>query len=150
MWVVVFYWSWWSWFYHGVIRVLDAFTGLLGAWLSAVFLIPKVSHLGHKYKFFTFPQIFNHFYNPRVALLAGIISAIGYVGFTSSQVLAGEISIGYNRGLKLTNCINSYGIDCRNLYCYRGLKAVIYTDTIQWLILIGGLVFIEFLLLIMQ
>jgi SSS family solute:Na+ symporter len=25
------------WFYHGVIRVLDAFTGLLGAWLSAVF-----------------------------------------------------------------------------------------------------------------
>jgi SSS family solute:Na+ symporter len=31
----------WSWFYHGVIRVLDAFTGLLGAWLSAVFLIPK-------------------------------------------------------------------------------------------------------------
>jgi hypothetical protein len=27
------------------------FTGLLGAWLSAVFLIPKVSELGHKYKF---------------------------------------------------------------------------------------------------
>jgi SSS family solute:Na+ symporter len=51
-------------------------------------LIP-VSHLGHKYKFFTFPQIFGHFYNSRVALLAGIISAIGYVGFTSSQVLAG-------------------------------------------------------------
>jgi Na+/proline symporter len=25
----VFYWSWWSWFYHGVIRVLDAFTGLV-------------------------------------------------------------------------------------------------------------------------
>jgi hypothetical protein len=38
------------------------FTGLLGAWLSAVFLIPKVSELGHKYKFFTFPQIFGHFY----------------------------------------------------------------------------------------
>ena len=38
------------------------FTGLLGAWLSAVFLIPKVSQLGHKYKFFTFPQIFGHFY----------------------------------------------------------------------------------------
>jgi SSS family solute:Na+ symporter len=53
------------------------FTGLLGAWLSAVFLIPKVSELGHKYKFFTFPQIFGHFYNGKVALLAGIISAIG-------------------------------------------------------------------------
>jgi hypothetical protein len=30
-----------------------------------------------------------HFYNGKVALLAGIISAIGYIGFTSSQVLAG-------------------------------------------------------------
>jgi SSS family solute:Na+ symporter len=55
------------------------FTGLLGAWLSAVFLIPKVSELGHKYKFY-FPQIFGHFYNGKVALLAGIISAIGYIG----------------------------------------------------------------------
>jgi SSS family solute:Na+ symporter len=36
-------------------------------------IIPKVSHLGHKYKFFTFPQIFGHFYDGRVALLAGII-----------------------------------------------------------------------------
>jgi SSS family solute:Na+ symporter len=63
------------------------FTGLLGAWLSAVFLIPKVSELGHKYKFFTFPQIFGHFME-EVALLA-VISAIGYIGFTSSQVLAG-------------------------------------------------------------
>jgi SSS family solute:Na+ symporter len=42
------------------------FTGLLGAWLSAVFLIPKVSELGHKYKFY-FPEIFGHFYNGKVA-----------------------------------------------------------------------------------
>jgi SSS family solute:Na+ symporter len=35
------------------------FTGLLGAWLSAVFLIPKVSELGHK---FFFPAN-GHFYN---------------------------------------------------------------------------------------
>src|SRR5690606_28401418 len=59
------------------------FTGLIGAWLSAVFLIPKVSKLGQSQKFFTFPQIFGHFYDARVALLAGIISAIGYIGFTS-------------------------------------------------------------------
>jgi SSS family solute:Na+ symporter len=62
------------------------FTGLLGAWLSAVFLIHSSKSPWCKYKFFTFPQIFGHFYNSRVALLAGIISAIGYVGFTSSQV----------------------------------------------------------------
>jgi len=65
------------------------FTGLIGAWLSAVVLIPIVSKLSVKHKFFTFPQIFEHFYNGKVALIAGIISAIGYIGFTSSQLLAG-------------------------------------------------------------
>jgi SSS family solute:Na+ symporter len=65
------------------------FTGLLGAWLSAVFLIPKAGKLSSKLKIYTFPQLFEYFYSPRVALLAGIISAIGYIGFTSSQLLAG-------------------------------------------------------------
>ena len=53
------------------------FTGLIGAWLSAVFLIPKVYSLGRWGGFQTFPQIFKHFYNPKVALVAGIISALG-------------------------------------------------------------------------
>jgi SSS family solute:Na+ symporter len=119
------------------------FTGLLGAWLSAVFLIPKVSHLGHKYKFFTFPQIFNHFYNSRVALLAGIISAIGYVGFTSSQVLAGaKLASATIEGLNLQTALIVMGLIAVIYTAIGGLKAVIYTDTIQWLILIGGLVFI--------
>lgn len=119
------------------------FTGLLGAWLSAVFLIPKVSHLGHKHKFFTFPQIFNHFYNGKVALLAGIISAIGYIGFTSSQVLAGaKLASATISGLNLQTALIVMGAIAVIYTTIGGLKAVIYTDTIQWLILIGGLVFI--------
>ncbi len=54
-----------------------------------VVLIPIISKLSVKYKFFTFPQIFEHFYNSKFALIAGVISAIGYIGFTSSQLLAG-------------------------------------------------------------
>ena len=65
------------------------FTGLIGAWLSAVFLIPKIKPLSDKKGLHTFPQIFEIFYDGRVALVAGIISAIGYLGFTSSQLLAG-------------------------------------------------------------
>lgn len=119
------------------------FTGLLGAWLSAVYLIPKVSHLGHKYKFFTFPQIFNYFYDARVALLAGIISAIGYIGFTSSQVLAGaKLASATIDGLNLQTALIVMGAIAVIYTAIGGLKAVIYTDTIQWLILIGGLVFI--------
>ena len=65
------------------------FTGLIGAWLAAVVLIPRLSELPQFKKLFTFPQIFSIFYDKKTALLAGIISAIGYAGFTSSQLLAG-------------------------------------------------------------
>jgi len=119
------------------------FTGLLGAWLSAVFLIPKVSELGHKHKFFTFPQIFEHFYSAQVALLAGIISAIGYIGFTSSQVLAGaKLASATIEGLNLQTALIVMGLIAVIYTAIGGLKAVIYTDTIQWTILICGLVFI--------
>jgi SSS family solute:Na+ symporter len=119
------------------------FTGLIGAWLSAVLLIPKISTLGHKHKFFTFPQIFNHFYNPKVALLAGVISAIGYIGFTSSQVLAGaKLASATIEGLNLQWALIIMGAIAVIYTSIGGLKAVIYTDTIQWIILIAGLVFI--------
>jgi SSS family solute:Na+ symporter len=109
--------------YYGVSGSWMLFTGLLGAWLSAVYLIPKVSHLGHKYKFFTFPQIFGHFYDGRVALLAEL-SAIGYVGFTSSQVLAGAKLASATVGGRHTNCTDgdycgslyTIGVESRHLY----------------------------------
>ena len=119
------------------------FTGVLGAWLSAVFLIPTISRLGHKHKFFTFPQVFSHFYNGKVAFLAGIISAIGYIGFTSSQVLAGaKLASATIKGLDIQTALIVMGVIAVAYTSIGGLKAVIYTDTIQWLVLISGLVFI--------
>jgi SSS family solute:Na+ symporter len=119
------------------------FTGLIGAWLSAVLLIPKVSQLGHQHKFFTFPQIFSHFYSAKVGLLAGIISAIGYVGFTSSQVLAGaKLASATIQGLDIQWALLIMGAIAVIYTSIGGLKAVIYTDTIQWIVLISGLVFI--------
>ncbi|WP_026704220.1 sodium:solute symporter family protein [Flavobacterium soli] len=119
------------------------FTGLLGAWLSAVFLIPKISKLGFEKKFFTFPQIFGHFYSTKVALMAGIISAIGYIGFTSSQVLAGaKLASATVEGLDLQLALIIMGCIAVLYTSIGGLKAVIYTDTIQWAILLIGLIFI--------
>src|SRR5690606_2770078 len=48
------------------------FTGLVGAWLSSIILIPKIYKLGSASKFLTFPQVFKHFFNGKVAFLAGI------------------------------------------------------------------------------
>ncbi|MBU3928832.1 MAG: sodium:solute symporter family protein [Bacteroidetes bacterium] len=119
------------------------FTGLIGAWLSAVVLIPIVTKLSNKHRFFTLPQIFGHYYGAKVALLAGIISTIGYIGFTSSQLLAGaKLASATFVEVDLNMALIVMGIVAVVYTGIGGLKAVIYTDTIQWIILMAGLVFI--------
>ena len=119
------------------------FTGLIGAWLSAVILIPRVFRLISQHKLFTFPEIFLHLFNKRVALIAGVISAIGYIGFTSAQILAGaKLATATFPGLDLTQAVLIMGVVAVVYTVFGGLKAVIYTDTVQWLLLMGGLVFI--------
>ncbi len=119
------------------------FTGLLGAWLSAVFLIPKAGKLSKRLKLYTFPQLFEYFYSPRVALLAGIISAVGYIGFTSSQLLAGaKLASATFEGLDMTTALIFMGVIAVAYTAMGGLKAVIYTDVVQWIILLAGLILI--------
>ncbi len=119
------------------------FTGLIGAWLSAVILIPKVHPLGKEKKLYTFPQIFAHFYSPRVAMMAGIISAIGYLGFTSSQILAGaKLASSTFINLDMNTALIVMGVIAVVYTVVGGIKAVIYTDTFQWIILMGGLILI--------
>jgi SSS family solute:Na+ symporter len=117
------------------------FTGLIGAWLAGTFLIPKVYPLAKSKGFLTFPQLLNHHFGPTAAFIAGLISAIGYLGFTSSQLLAGAklasatfVNLGMNEALIIMGFIAV-------VYTFMGgLKAVIYTDTIQWIILLAGLI----------
>lgn len=119
------------------------FTGLIGAWLSGVLLVPLAYRLGFKHKFHTFPQFLNFFYDKRVAMIAGIISGIGYIGFSSSQILAGaKLASATFVDLNLTHALVIMGVIAVVYTVMGGLKAVIYTDTVQWLILIAGLVFI--------
>jgi SSS family solute:Na+ symporter len=119
------------------------FTGLMGAWLSAAFLIPVISRLSEKFKFLTFPQVFEHFYGGRVAFIAGVISAVGYIGFTSSQLLAGaKLASATFPEIGLQPALIIMGFVAVIYTGIGGLKAVIYTDTIQWIILMAGMIFI--------
>ena len=119
------------------------FTGLIGAWLAAVFLIPKVKGNPAFEKFQTFPEIFKHYYGPYVALVAAVISAVGYAGFTSSQMLAGaKLASGVFADFDLTSALWVMGAVAVIYTVLGGLKAVIYTDTIQWIVLMAGLVFV--------
>ncbi len=118
-------------------------TGLIGAWLSAVVLVPTIYQLGLKHRWMSFPDLFAHFFNRPVFIAAAVISMIGYLGFTSSQMLAGAklasaAFINFNQNQLLL----IMGIVAVAYTTVGGLKAVIYTDTIQWILLIGGLLFV--------
>lgn len=119
------------------------FTGLLGAWLAAVLLIPRVYGLARESGFLTFPQLLGRFFGSRVALLAGIICVIGYLGFTSSQLLAGaKLASAAVAGLDLSTALWVMGAVTVLYTVLGGMKAVIHTDTIQWAVLISGLAFV--------
>ena len=130
-------------FVMGVSGSWMLFTGLIGAWMSAVLLIPRVSRMKNFKELYTFPQIFEYFYNHKVALIAGIISAIGYIGFTSSQILAGaKLASASFIDLDMETALLIMGAIVIVYTSLGGIKAVIYTDTVQWLVLMAGLIFI--------
>ena len=119
------------------------FTGLIGAWMSAVLLIPRISKMKNFKSLYTFPQIFESFYNNKVALIAVIISAIGYIGFTSSQILAGaKLASASFVNLDMETALLIMGAIVIIYTALGGIKAVIYTDTVQWIVLMTGLIFI--------
>ncbi|MEX1001654.1 MAG: sodium:solute symporter family protein [Crocinitomicaceae bacterium] len=119
------------------------FTGLLGAWLSAVILIPRIYPIAKKYNFLSFPEALKFHYNKKVALAAGIISLIGYIGFTSSQILAGaKLAAATFTAIDVSQAVLIMGVIAVVYTVLGGIKAVIYTDTIQWIILMVGLIFI--------
>lgn len=125
------------------------FTGLLGAWLAAVVLIPRVKRLDVAEGLFTYPDLLRWRYGPAAALLAAVISGIGYLGFTGGQILAGA---------KLASSTvfteAPFGLDPMTFSLVAiagitivytmagGLKAVVYTDSVQWALLLGGLILV--------
>lgn len=122
------------------------FTGLLGAWLSAVWLIPRVKARETQHRFFTYPDLLRHHFGGKVAMLAALISAIGYLGFTAAQLLAGAklaantlVPMDFSGGDPLTLALWLIGGATILYTAFGGLKAVIYTDSVQWLILLLGL-----------
>ncbi len=130
-------------FVMGIAGSWMLFTGLLGAWLAAVFLIPKVKNLSTAEGFYTMPDVFRYFFNGKVAFVAGIISAIGYLGFTSSQMLAGAVLASSTFAeLDMNLALWVMGSIIIVYTVMGGIKAVIYTDTFQWILLLGGLIFV--------
>lgn len=123
------------------------FTGLIGAWLSAVLIIPKIKKLDKKHSMMTYPDFLKWKYGRQVATVAAVISGIGYLGFTGGQVLAGSKLISTTMITKapfgmepMTFSLYVIGAIIIGYTVMGGLNAVIYTDTVQWIILLTGLI----------
>lgn len=121
------------------------FTGLVGAWIAAVLTVPRLKQLDLENGLLTFPDFLTLKYNRQIGLIAAVISGIGYLGFTSGQILAGgklaSVSI-FQEITWIDPLLFSLVIMSLVVVVYTsmgGIKAVIYTDTIQWIVLLSGL-----------
>ncbi len=124
------------------------FTGLLGAWLSAVFVIPRIKGIDLTHRMLTYPDFLRRRFDSRVALVAAVISAGGYFLFTGSQILAGAtlasetafrtVSVAGLSSFEVS--LIAMGILIVVYTVMGGIKAVIWTDFAQWILLFGGLI----------
>jgi SSS family solute:Na+ symporter len=115
------------------------FTGLLGAWLAAVLLIPVVKPLGDREGMLTFPDFLAHRFDDRCRVVAAVVSAIGYAGFVGSQLLAGGKLTAAASGVSLPVAVVAMALVVIVYTAMGGIKAVILTDTVQWVVLLLGL-----------
>jgi len=125
------------------------FTGLVGAWLTAVFIIPRIKKIDAENKFMTYPDFLRYRYNDSVALVAAVISGIAYLGFAGVQMLAGaklaSVTIIQSNPFSvepITFALVFMAVITIAYTVVGGLKAVIYTDTVQLSLLLGGLLFV--------
>jgi len=116
------------------------FTGLIGAWLAAVFLVPRVKALGDAHTHRSFPDFLAHHFGEPTRLVAALVSAVGYAGFTGSQLLAGGKLASAAFDFDLTTAVLVMSVVIVAYTALGGLQAVVYTDTVQWGILFVGLI----------
>ncbi|MFZ1806362.1 MAG: sodium:solute symporter family protein [Cyclobacteriaceae bacterium] len=126
------------------------FTGLIGAWLAAIFTVPKLKQLDMTSGYLTYPDFLRAKYGGKVAMFAAVISGIGYLGFTGGQILAGaKLAAGsvFSDITAFDPLSFSMFVIAAVILLYTvlgGIKAVIYTDTVQWIVLLAGLMFLGF------
>ncbi|HSN54195.1 MAG TPA: sodium:solute symporter family protein [Candidatus Sulfomarinibacteraceae bacterium] len=116
------------------------FSGLVGAWLAAVLLVPRVKVLGSAHGHRSFPDFLAYRFGEPTRLVAALVSAVGYAGFTGSQLLAGGKLASAAFELDLVTAVVIMSVVIVVYTALGGLQAVVYTDTLQWGILFVGLI----------
>jgi len=124
--------------------------GISGSWLiavsglSAVFaslaLVPKLKKWADDVKGITTGDLFATRFDEKTGFIAAILVGLSWFAFVGGQIIAGGKLVAGTMGLDLTTAIIIAGAVVLAYTIMGGLKAVIYTDVFQMIILFIGVI----------
>jgi SSS family solute:Na+ symporter len=126
--------------------------GISGSWLAAAsalsvvlasfLLVPKVKRWADRVKGLTTGDLFTARFGQKTGTLAAVVIALAWFAFVGGQVIAGGKLLQVTLGMNLNLAIFLAGTVILAYTVMGGLKAVIYTDVFQMVILMIGVVFL--------
>ena len=115
------------------------FTGLVGAWIAAIVVVPRVKSAADANGWQSYADFVRARCGSKPAATAAMVSAVGYTAFVGAQILAGAKLASVAFGFDLNAAIAILAIVVVVYTSAGGLDAVVYTDTVQWIIVVVGL-----------
>ncbi len=126
--------------------------GFSASWLIAVsglsivlvsfLMVPKVKHWADKMNGLTTGDLFETRYDRRTGTVAAIVIGLAWSAFVGGQIMAGGKLLQATMGFDLTLATLLVGAIIVAYTAMGGLKAVIYTDVFQMVVLMIGIMFI--------
>ena len=126
--------------------------GISGSWLIAVsglsivmvsfLMVPKVKRWADRVKGLTTGDLFEARFDRRTGTLAAVVIGIAWLAFVGGQIIAGGKLVQATLGMDLGVAVLVSGVIIVAYTAMGGLKAVIYTDVFQMLVLLIGVIFI--------
>ncbi len=126
--------------------------GVSGSWLIAIsglsvvmvsfLLVPKVKRWADRMRGLTTGDLFEARFDRRTGTLAALVIGIAWFTFVGGQVVAGAKLLQVTMAINLTLAVILSGAVILAYTAMGGLKAVIYTDVFQMIVLLIGIVFV--------
>jgi SSS family solute:Na+ symporter len=126
--------------------------GISGSWLIAIsglsiilasfLMVPKVKRWADQVRGLTTGDLFEARFDRRTGTLAAVVIGLAWFTFVGGQVIAGGKLLQVTLGMDLVLAIALAGFIILAYTAMGGLKAVIYTDVMQMVVLMVGVIFL--------
>lgn len=110
--------------------------------LVSFLMVPKVKKWADKMQGLTTGDLFTQRFDEKTGTVAAIVIGLAWLAFVGGQIMAGGIIIEATMGIDPDLSIMVIGIIIVAYTAMGGLKAVIYTDVFQMVVLMSGILLI--------